>query len=69
MAIKIGNNNKIKNSNIIDNNNLSNSNEYSKESFANRHPILTGIVCSVIASIIMMFAFWGNISEFIKNLF
>lgn len=69
MAIKIGNNNKIKNSNIIDNNNLSNRNEYSKESFTNRHPILTGILCSVIASIIMMFAFWDKVSENIKNLF
>ena len=66
MSIKIGDNNKIKKSNIIDYNNSTVS---SKESFANRHPILIGIGCSIIASIIMMFGFWDKISEFIKNSF
>lgn len=70
MAIKIGDNNKLKKSYIIDN---SNSNvrceDVPKESFANRHPIIIGIVCSIIASVIMMFGFWDKISGFIKNLF
>lgn len=70
MPIKIGNNNKIKNSSIIDNSNSSNSNESDiKESFASKHPLLIGIVGSIIASIIMTFSFWENISHFIKNQF
>lgn len=68
MAIKIGNNNKIKKSNIIDNSNGGN-NGNSKDSFANRHPIITGILCSIIASIIMMLAFWDKVSMCVKNLF
>ena len=56
MSIKIGDNNKIKKSNIIDyNNSTVSSKDTPKESFANRHPILIGIGCSIIASIIMMF--------------
>ena len=70
MAIKIGNNNKFKNTNIIDNSNCTNKNEDNiKDSFENRHPILTGIICSIVASIIMMFTFWEKVSEFIRNLF
>lgn len=70
MAIKIGDNNKIKKSNIIDNSNNFNRNEdVPTQTFANKHPILTGVGCSVIASIIMMFAFWDKVSIFIKNLF
>lgn len=70
MGIKIGDNNKIKKSNIIDNSNSFISDEdMSKDSFANKHPILIGIGCSIIASIIMMFGFWDKISDFIKNLF
>lgn len=68
MAIKIGDNNKIKKSNIIDNSNGGN-NGNSKDTFANRHPIIAGIGCSIIASIIMMFAFWDKVSVFVKNLF
>lgn len=69
MSIKIGDNNKIKKSNIIDNSNNTTKNEdISKQSFANKHPIITGVVCSVIASIIMMCAFWDKVSIFIKNL-
>ncbi|EOT2917559.1 hypothetical protein [Clostridium perfringens] len=68
MSIKIGDNNKIKKSKIIDNSNSTKDNT-SKESFANRHPILIGIIGSIIASVIMMFSFWDKISEVIKNLF
>lgn len=68
MSIKIGNDNKIKNSKIIDNSNSS-IKDTNKESFASRHPILIGIIGSIIASIIMMFSFWDKISEVIKNLF
>lgn len=68
MSIKIGNDNKIKRSTIIDNSN-SKLEKVSKETFVNRHPILIGIGCSIIASVIMMFAFWDKVSEFIKNLF
>ncbi|WP_373205256.1 hypothetical protein [Clostridium tertium] len=68
MSIKIGDNNKIKRSTIIDNSN-SKHEEVSKETFANRHPMLISIICSIIASIIMMFAFWDKIDKFIKSLF
>lgn len=68
MSIKIGDNNKIKNSIIIEKNNSKTDNK-EKISFANRHPILIGIVCSIIASIIMMFPLWDNIVELIKKLF
>lgn len=68
MAIKIGDNNEIKKSTIIDNCN-SKLEKTTKETFANRHPILIGIICSIIASVIMMFAFWNNINKFIKSLF
>ena len=68
MAIKIGDNNKIKKSKIIDNSNDGN-NRNNKDTFANRHPIIIGIGCSIIASIIMMFKFWDKVSEFVKNLF
>lgn len=65
MAIKIGNNNKIKKFTTIDNSNSSLASG-KKESFANRHPVLISIGCSIIASVIMMFAFWDTISEFIR---
>lgn len=68
MAIKIGNNNKIKRSTIIDNS-YSKVDKVSEEKFTNRHPVLIGIICSIIASIIMMFAFWEKIDIFIKGLF
>lgn len=69
MSIKIGDNNKIKKSNIIDNSNNTTKNEdISKQSFANKHPIIIGVVCSVIGSILMMCAFWDKVSIFIKNL-
>ena len=68
MSIKIGNDNKIKRCTIIDNSN-SKLEKVSKETFANRHPILISIGCSIIASVIMMFAFWDKVSEFLKSLF
>ena len=69
MAIKIGNNNKFKNNNITDHSNCTNKHEDNiKDSFANRHPILTGIICSIVARIIMMFTFWEKFSDFIRNL-
>lgn len=68
MAIKIGDNNKIKKSKIIDNSSKG-SNGDSKDTFANRHPIITGIGCSIIATIIMMFSFWDKVSAFVRNLF
>lgn len=70
MSIKIGDNNKIKKSNIIDNSkgNIE-LNEKITESFANRHVVLIGVICSIIAAIIMMLPFWDKVSAFIKSLF
>lgn len=70
MAIKIGDNNKIKKSKIMDNSNNNNINQSkTEETFASKHPILIGIICSIIASIIMMIPFWDKISEFLKSIF
>lgn len=71
MSIKIGNSNKLTNSNVIEgSNNTSGSNSGSGDnSFVNKHPILIGIICSIIASIIMMFKFWEPISDYLKKLF
>lgn len=70
MAINIGNDNKIKKSQIIDNScGHLEVKEKTNESFANRHVILVGIICSIIAAIIMMLPFWDKVSEFIKSLF
>ncbi|WP_270943225.1 hypothetical protein [Romboutsia lituseburensis] len=70
MSINIGDNNEIIKSNIIDNSNISNKDENDKkESFASKHPIFIGVIGSILASMIMMFPFWDNISQFIKNLF
>lgn len=71
MSIKIGNDNKFKNSNVIEgNNNSSGSSDGDNgNSFASKHPILIGIMCSVIASVIMMFKFWEPISNCLKKLF
>jgi hypothetical protein len=72
MAIKIGNNNKIKNSNIVQGNDIDvnlNSKDTTKMSFSNRHPIIMGIITSIISSIILMIPFWDKVSDFIKGLF
>lgn len=70
MSINIGDNNKIKRCNIIDNSkgNIEFDNK-AKESFINRHSILIGVICSIIAAIIMMLPFWDKVSEYIKELF
>lgn len=68
MGIQIGDKNKIKNSSIIDGSN-NNINKAPTESFVNKHPILIGILCSIIASVILMIPFWDKVSNFIKNLF
>ena len=68
MSIKIGDNINLKKTTIIDNSD-STIKKTTKETFANRHPILIGIICSIIASIIMMFTFWDNVNKFIKGLF
>lgn len=70
MSINIGDNNKIKKSQIIDNSKGNLKVEKSKkESFSNRHVILIGVLCSIIAAIILMFPFWDKLSNFIKSLF
>lgn len=70
MAIKIGDNNNIKKSNIIDNSNNNNINQNNdKESFASKHPWITGIIISIIASIILMIPFWDKVKEFLENIF
>lgn len=67
MSIKIGNNNKISNSTIA---NTVNSNmETTKKSWYEKHPIIGGIIISVIGSVILLFSFWGDIIKFLEGVF
>lgn len=65
MSIKIGNNNKISKSTISENCTL----QEEKKNFNDKHPILCGILISVIAGLILMFSFWEPILKFIESIF
>jgi len=73
MKIKIGDNNKIKNSSIGHQINLNtddpSKNDKKSNSFAQRHPILISIIISISVGFILLFSFWGNIVNYIENLF
>lgn len=64
-SIVIGNGNTIEKS-TFSINNLSDS---SKKDFLKEHPIICGIIISVIATFIMMFSFWSQIVSLIEGLF
>lgn len=67
MSINIGNNNKIKNSKIIENEVVINNDKDKK--WHEQHPILIAIITGVIAGVVLMFSCWGDIVNFIENLF
>lgn len=65
MSIKIGNNNKIKKSKIGHNYGST----PPKENFFTKHPLISGVIISMIAGFIMLFSFWEKIVKWIENLF
>ena len=62
--IIIGDNNTISNSAIA--NNIENG--YEKRGIAPKHPWICGIICSLVAGVILMFSFWEKIAEFVGGL-
>lgn len=68
MSIKIGDNNKIKKTIILDKSELS-IKEKSKNNFISKHPLLIGVIISVLAGLILMFGFWTDVIKFIEELF
>lgn len=65
MSIKIGDNNKIKKSQI---GHTYNSNPPQGNIFT-KHPFITGVIISMVASFIMLFSFWEKIINWIENVF
>ena len=68
MAIHIGNNNTIKNSVIADKSQIN----QEKKTWTQRHPIIAGIIISVMAGVlvgvILLFSFWKDIVVYIESL-
>lgn len=67
MGIRIGNNNKIKNSVIAEKSTITEKKE--KQNFFQKHPIISGVIVSVLAGVILMFSFWQDFIKFIEKLF
>ena len=65
-SITIGDNNRIKNSTFSISRSTS---SQKKKNFFKDHPIVCGVLISVIAAFIMMFSFWKQIVAFIEGLF
>ena len=65
MGIKIGNNNTINNSNITENGLVSEN----KRTFAEKHPIFIGLMCSFVIGVLLMFTFWEELITFVEGLF
>ena len=66
-SIKIGDGNVIEKSSFNSNNNQQQTNEH--KNFFEKHPVITGIIVSVIAGVILMFSFWKTIVVWIEGLF
>lgn len=67
MSIKIGNKNKIKNTTIAGH--VTNNVNETKSGFYQKHPIISGLIISFIAGIILLFSFWKNIALWIEGVF
>ena len=67
MSINIGNNNTIKNSNIAER--IENNYNSPPKTFYERHPIIFGILISLIAGFVLLFSFWNKIIYFLEGLF
>lgn len=71
MGIRIGNNNKIKNS-VIAEKSIITENKFEvkeRQSFLQKHPVITGVIVSILAGLILMFSFWQDFIKFIEKLF
>jgi len=66
MSIKIGDNNRIKNTTITENSSIQTTSE--KSNWMQRHPVLSGIIATVIAGVILLLNFWKPVIDFINNL-
>lgn len=64
MGIYIGNNNIINKSNIGEKNTM----PQNDKSFAERHPIFIGLMCSFVIGLILMFSFWQEIISLLEGL-
>jgi len=75
MSINIGNENKIKNTIILENSDISQaSNEKGekgtkRDSFSDKHPIITGVLISFGVGFVLLFSFWKVIIAWIESLF
>ena len=67
MGIKIGNNNKISKSTIAES--VSGNIEPPKKSWYEKHPVIGGIIISLVAGFILLFSFWKKIGQLIEGVF
>lgn len=67
MSIKIGDNNKLRNCNIIDNTTITKSK--SPDKFNEKHPIITALLISILAGVIVLFRFWQDLINYIEHFF
>ena len=68
-SINIGNGNYFTDSPVGNDNRVQNHlhGAGKKEKFWNRHPIITSVIATIIASFIMLFSFWANIIGWIEG--
>lgn len=66
-GIIIGNNNRIRNSVIAES--VSDIGKAKKKTFFEKHPVICGLLISLVAGIILLFSFWQQLIQFIEGLF
>ena len=64
-SISIGDGNRFKNTTIS----ITNNSDNQRKNFFEKHPIICGIIISVIAAFVMMFSFWEQIVAFVEGFF
>ena len=67
MGIKISDNNKINKSTIAET--VKGNIEPQKKSWYEKHPVIGGIIISVVAGVILLFSFWNDIVQFVEGVF
>lgn len=67
MTINIGDRNKIKNSTISNNNTVTNR-ESKEKNWAEKHPVLVGIIIAIVSGVILELAFWDEIIQVINKI-
>ncbi|MEC1023533.1 AbiTii domain-containing protein [Bacillus paralicheniformis] len=70
-SIKIGDKNKINNSSIGHHytSNSGDNEPKEKKKFHEKHPVLCGLLISIVAGLIVLFSFWNNLIEWIESFF